>query len=294
MAEQNEPRMSDIADLGGDRSLVARMEALIREHVKRVKDDDAHLLALFIAVQHREDEAEPCNYKRHVEIINMLSHYPKLTRPRASERLCALAQALYEAKADGDASLAMEALNTIEASNAMGAGGALALFTQICTPTTPEAEALREKYARGRFGERRLKKHVFSKLDSTMGLDVDKMLAEAEAKEDGTWVEPQEPATGWGAVALACTGVPFFALACVWLSVYGATYLFGTSLARELLAMFPGRVMTMMIPAFVHEQLGDAPGDANRDAAAFSPPPPETCVAGACSGDRDGLSIDEL
>ena len=26
MAEQNEPRMSDIADLGGDRSLVARME----------------------------------------------------------------------------------------------------------------------------------------------------------------------------------------------------------------------------------------------------------------------------
>ena len=84
MAEQNEPRMSDIADLGGDRSLVARMETLIREHVKRVKDDDAHLLALFIAVQHREDEAEPCNYKRHVEIINMLSRNPKTLR-RSSE-----------------------------------------------------------------------------------------------------------------------------------------------------------------------------------------------------------------
>ena len=103
MAEQNEPRMSDIADLGGDRSLVARMEALIREHVKRVKDDDAHLLALFIAVQHREDEREPCNMKRHVEIINMLSRYEKLTRPRASERLCALAQALYNEKAEHDA-----------------------------------------------------------------------------------------------------------------------------------------------------------------------------------------------
>ena len=288
MAEQNEPRMSDIADLGGDRSLVARMEALIREHVKRVKDDDAHLLALFIAVQHREHEAEPCNYKRHVEIINMLSHYPKLTRPRASERLCALAQALYEAKADGDASLAMEALNTIEASNAMGAGGALALFTQICTPATPEAEALREKYARGRFGERRLKKHVFSKLDSTMGLDVDKMLAEAEAKEDGTWVEPNEPATDWGAIALACAGVLALALACAWLSVYSATYLFGASLARELLEMFPGRVMRMMIPASVHEQLGDASG-----AAASNLPPPETCAAGEC-GDRAGFSIGEL
>ena len=110
---------------------------------------------------------------------------------------------------------------------------------------------------------------------------------EAEAKEDGTWVEPDAPRCEWVWAALACAVFPAVALLGVWALVYAATHLFGASFGRELLETFPNPVTRFMVPAFVHEHVNAAQG-----AAPASSPDAGTCAsAGTC---EEGFSLDEL
>ena len=71
------------------------MTKLLNRYTK-ISAEDAELLGLFCGVQYHGER--PTNLERHVEIINMLSHFPRLNKPKLSDRLCELHKTRRELK----------------------------------------------------------------------------------------------------------------------------------------------------------------------------------------------------
>ncbi|KAJ1462257.1 hypothetical protein M885DRAFT_506423 [Pelagophyceae sp. CCMP2097] len=161
--------------------LDSRREALRIEVAAALTSEpaDGALLAYFVAAQHRDADA-PDNRTRHSEVIALLSRSVELVAPETTEALCRAAAARFEASDERLGRILVEALNTLEA--ARRCDGALPLFESICSPSDARALALREAYARHKFGELRLKRHVFRNVDSA---EMRQAMEEHEQRELG-------------------------------------------------------------------------------------------------------------
>ena len=157
------PRFENQLDARREAIRVEVEAALTKNDDSRGGRDDRALVAYFVAAQHRDDGATD-NRTRHTLIIDLLAKREVLTNEKTTVALCGVARDALDAKEELRGKIAIEAINTIEAARRYN--GALALFEAICAPADDRSKALLKAYAAHTFGELRLKRFVFEKVDS--------------------------------------------------------------------------------------------------------------------------------
>mmetsp|Transcript_4268 Transcript_4268/g.12609 ORF Transcript_4268/g.12609 Transcript_4268/m.12609 type:complete len:299 (+) Transcript_4268:186-1082(+) len=166
--------------------LRAAVGSLLRIHPDGLASEDLATLAYFAAATSREPGATD-NRERHLAVIDLLANRPVLASPQASDAMCRAARDAVEAQDDGLGACCLEAVNTLEACRRYG--GALALYARICAPADERSRALLALYAENKFGELRLKRHVFGSTDAAMAQALD-----AHEREVLKSVDPPPPA----------------------------------------------------------------------------------------------------